>query len=841
MSLVTVIWSMVASACLTMAGMHWLVWYKQRTEWANLLFAVTAMSTAIFAGTELWMMRAETPADLAMAIRWAHVPIWLVLVALVGFVRLYLRAGRAWLAWSFVGLRTLSLLLDFLTGQNLNYQEISAVRRIPFLGEPVSVAIGAPNPWMLVSQLGSLALILFVADAGVTVWRRGDRRKALLVGGSIVFFVLGGQVQTILVFWGSVQAPVIVSLFYLGIVTAMGYELSHDVLRAALLGRELRESEERMELAAGAAELGVWTWDIARDEIWATDDARALFGFTQSEPIDLDRFLRALHSDDREPLTQTLAKSMKGDGEYESEHQVVLPDGQIRWIASRGRVEFDGDGKPIRLRGVSVDISKRKQVEETRNNLAAIVESSDDAISSETLEGMITSWNAGAEKIYGYSASEMIGQHVSTLAPDDLKEEVTGIREQIRRGENLDHLETERVTRDGRRIYVSLTISPIKDEHGLSIGASTIARDITERKAAEHALRNALTDVERLKEQVERENIYLKEEIELEHGFREIIGESKEIKYVFFKINQVAPTDSTVLILGETGTGKELVARAIHGASRRSDRPLVKINCAALPANLIESELFGHEKGAFTGAHAKKVGRFEVADGATLFLDEIGELPLELQSKLLRVLQEGEFERLGSSRSIKVDVRIIAATNRNLKAEVQKGLFREDLWYRLDVFPITIQPLRQRKEDIPLLVNFFVDKFNRQLGKFVKTISPATLEALQKYDWPGNVRELANVVERAIISSQSNVLRLAERVDGVAQRNGHSVALKSLEDVERHHILTVLEECNWRIQGPRGAANILKLNSSTLRTRISKLGISKPTIRSKDSHEADLT
>jgi signal transduction histidine kinase len=244
MSWVTVIWSMIAAACLTMAGVHWLVWSKQRTQWANLLFSVTAMATAIFAGTELWIMRAETPAELAMAMRWAHVPIWLVLIALVWFVRLYLRAGRVWLAWSFVGLRTLSLLLNFLTGQNLNYREISAVGRIPFLGEPVSVAIGLPNPWMLVGQLSSLALILFAADASVTVWRRGERRKAVLVGGSVVFFVLGGTVQAMMVFWGILHMPIMVSLFYLGIVMAMGYELSQDVLRGAEVGRELRESEQ---------------------------------------------------------------------------------------------------------------------------------------------------------------------------------------------------------------------------------------------------------------------------------------------------------------------------------------------------------------------------------------------------------------------------------------------------------------------------------------------------------------------------------------------------------------------------------------------------------------------
>ena len=355
--------------------------------------------------------------------------------------------------------------------------------------------------------------------------------------------------------------------------------------------------------------------------------------------------------------------------------------------------------------------------------------------------------------------------------------------------------------------------------------------DVTERRTTEEALRVALAEVHQLKDQLQQENIYLRDEIRLEYEFDEIVGNSDEIKYVLFKVQQVAPTDATVLILGETGTGKELIARAIHGASARKDRPLVKINCATLPASLIESELFGHEKGAFTGAHGRKMGRFEVADGATLFLDEIGELPLELQSKLLRVLQEGEFERLGSSHTKKVDVRIIAATNRNLKVEVQNGLFREDLWYRLNVFPITVPPLRQRKRDIPALVSFFVNRFNRKLGRVVKTIPPRTLQTLEHYYWPGNIRELANVVERAIINSDSTVLKLADKLEGseaVSTDFVQSRTIASLEEVERQHILNMLDLCDWRIEGVNGAAEILGINASTLRSRMSKLGIKRP-------------
>jgi chemotaxis protein methyltransferase CheR len=340
-----------------------------------------------------------------------------------------------------------------------------------------------------------------------------------------------------------------------------------------------------------------------------------------------------------------------------------------------------------------------------------------------------------------------------------------------------------------------------------------------------------LAEVGRLKDQLQQENIYLREQVQLDHEFAEIVGNSAEIKYVLFKIQQVAPTVATVLIQGETGTGKELVARAIHSSSARKDRPMLQINCATLPASLIESELFGHEKGAFTGATSRKIGRFEVADGSTLFLDEIGELPLELQPKLLRVLQEGEFERLGSTQTQKVDVRIIAATNRNLKAEVEKGAFREDLWYRLNVFPITVPPLRDRALDIPMLVNFFVNRFNRKLGRSVETISSKTLSALEAHRWPGNVRELANVVERAMISSNGIILELADKLDTdkpESSTNGSERTLTRLEDVERDHIITILNSCKWRIEGEQGAAQVLGINSSTLRSRMLKLGINRP-------------
>ena len=340
-----------------------------------------------------------------------------------------------------------------------------------------------------------------------------------------------------------------------------------------------------------------------------------------------------------------------------------------------------------------------------------------------------------------------------------------------------------------------------------------------------HQAETSLFEIKKLKEQLEAERAYLQEEIKLEYNHENIIGQSNAINYIFYKVEQIAGTDTNVLILGETGTGKELVARAIHGLSLRKDRALVKMNCAALPSNLIESELFGHEKGAFTGAHSRRLGRFEVADGATLFLDEIGELPLDLQSKMLRVIQDGEFERLGSSTTIKVDARVIAATNRNMEEEVREGRFREDLWYRLNIFPITMPPLRDRIDDIPLLVNFYIDRISKKLGKSSKVVPISVLDALQKYYWPGNIRELENVLERAVISSSGPKLRLVDQL-----KKPHKDLIRSgqtLADVEREYIIQVLEQVHWKVSGKNSAAEILGLERSTLRARIRKLNIHK--------------
>ena len=349
--------------------------------------------------------------------------------------------------------------------------------------------------------------------------------------------------------------------------------------------------------------------------------------------------------------------------------------------------------------------------------------------------------------------------------------------------------------------------------------------DITERKQMEEQLQARLLEIERLKQELELENIYLREETKHLFGHEEVVGQGDTMREVLAQVDQVARTDSTVLIVGETGTGKELIARAIHNLSRRKDRPLVTVNCASLPPSLIESELFGREKGAYTGAMTMMKGRFEFADGSTLFLDEIGELPLEVQAKLLRVLEEGRFERLGSSRTVHVDVRILAASNRDLAHDAHAGKFRKDLYYRLNVFPIAIPPLRERSEDIPLLAWSFVREFGKKMGKRIESIPRRTMEALRRYPWPGNVRELRNVIEHAMIISEGKTLGV--RMPALAAEE--PVPSPALDEVERKHILSGLEKTRWRLAGEGGAAEQLGLKRTTLQARMKKLGIKRAT------------
>lgn len=443
-------------------------------------------------------------------------------------------------------------------------------------------------------------------------------------------------------------------------------------------------------------------------------------------------------------------------------------------------------------------------------------------------EGALRYVSPSCERITGYTVEQFMESPSlieEIVFPEDRKaweENHRIVREECKEQESQFRI----TRRDGVVRWIESVCQIVRDDNDRVTGFRSSNRDITERKKNEEELQAALDSIEKYKEKLEAESSYLAAEIALVSNYENIIGNSNALQYVLFKIEQIAATDTSVLVLGETGTGKELIARAIHKNSRRNQRSLIKVDCSALPANLIESELFGHERGAFTDAHKKRAGRFEIADGSTIFLDEIGELPMDLQTRLLRILQDGEFERVGSSKTVRVDVRIIAATNRDLEKDVADGRFRKDLWYRLNVFPITAPPLRDRLEDIPQLATHFMKNFARKQGKEITTIPSSTMKNLQQYHWPGNVRELENVIERAVISSSDHKLRLADELRTAQSQTRTS--FKTLEEMERDYITQVLKQTNWKVSGKNSASEILQLNRSTLRAKMKKLAIIKP-------------
>jgi PAS domain S-box-containing protein len=442
-------------------------------------------------------------------------------------------------------------------------------------------------------------------------------------------------------------------------------------------------------------------------------------------------------------------------------------------------------------------------------------------------KGIVKYVNPYFLKLTDYSLNEILNKDwFSIFIPSAQHKKIEGAFQNVLQKQEHPHYQNTILLKNGQQRMIYWSNVPLYDIDGTVEGVIGIGSDITN----EHA---ALKEIEQLKNRLQEENIYLREEIILDQNYQDIIGQSDVLRYALARVEQVAGTDMTVLIEGETGVGKELFARAIHHNSPRKNRTLIKVNCATIPPNLIESELFGHEKGSFTSAHKLRRGRFELADNGSLFLDEIGELSLEIQSKLLQVIEDGSFERIGGQETIKVNVRIIAATNRILKDEISAGRFREDLYFRLNGYPISIPPLRKRKEDIPLLVQNFTEIFAREVGKNISKISKNTMDILCAYSWPGNIRELRNVIERAVIASSGDKLKLADNLfphsasSGQNSENGEN-SLKGLQEVERDYIIKILERCSWRINGDQGAAKILKLHPNTLRNRMIKLNISRP-------------
>ncbi len=489
--------------------------------------------------------------------------------------------------------------------------------------------------------------------------------------------------------------------------------------------------------------------------------------------------------------------------------------------------------KKLERKLVELEEASKREAElssEAAKNLIkyrAIFDNANDALII-TNSQVIIECNTQASQLFGLDKMELIGKSFWLLSSEyqlDGKSSIITWKEKLNEVHRKKNLVFEWTVRnsEGNLIDVEIGLSSflLNDETHYLL----VLRDLTERKQHAFELRKAYREISKLKEKLENENIYLKSELKQVFNFENILTNNEKFKETLEMIGNVSLSDSTVLILGETGTGKELIARAIHQLSKRNKAPLIKINCAAIPPTLIESELFGHEKGAFTGAIQRKIGRFEMANGGTLFLDEIGDLPFDLQTKLLRVLQEGEFERVGGRESIKVDVRIIAATNRDLSEMINKGEFRQDLFYRLNVFPVHVPPLRDRKDDIPLLVEHFVEVYSKKMNKSIKKISKNTLNKLMAYNWPGNIRELENIIERAVVISTGDKLVIGDWLEETTDVKPKGFV--SLDQYEKDYIEKVLAHTKGKISGKGGAAEILGMKPTTLQSRMIKLGIKR--------------
>ena len=601
----------------------------------------------------------------------------------------------------------------------------------------------------------------------------------------------------------------------------------------------LRQTETYLAAAQRLSRTGSFGWNAKSGDIFWSDETFRIFGCEPTVKPTLDLVMERTHPADRALVQQVVDRASTDASGFEFEHRLLLPDGPVKWLRVVAHPANGNAAAGVRFVGAVTDVTDGKRADEAlRESEERFRTMADTLAEAIWIRGLgperVLYVSPSFERIWGLQLVEL-RQHprlwTDAIHPDD-KVRVVDLYARWIAGDDVPYHDVEyRIIHpdgDVRWIHDRGVLS--RDHEGRPIRASGISADITDRKRAQERLQEALGEIKKLKDQLYEENVALKEEIDKNLMFEEILGESHTLRRVLGLVAKVAPTDSTVLITGETGTGKELIARAIHKRSQRAARPFVSVNCAAVPPSLIASELFGHERGAFTGATERRLGRFELADGGTIFLDEIGELPPEMQIALLRVLQEREFERVGGTRAIAANVRVIAATNRDLPVSIAGGTFRRDLYYRLNVFPLEMPPLRDRKEDVPLLVEYFVGRFSKEAGKRIRNIARETLDRLTSYDWPGNVRELQNVIERAVIVCESDTLIVDESWLS-RPASATTAASASLGDAliarERQMIEAALAKTKGRVSGPSGAAARLSLPASTLESKIRALKIRK--------------
>jgi PAS domain S-box-containing protein len=610
---------------------------------------------------------------------------------------------------------------------------------------------------------------------------------------------------------------------------------AREIVERKQADEKLRRSEAYLAEAQRLSHTGSFGWSSSTGEVYWSPETFRIYGYELESKITIDKVLDRIHPEDRAVLHGLIERISREKIEFDFEHRLLMPDHSIKYLHVVGRPSDDAND--WQFKGAVTDITERKQADAALRRSERYLSEAQRLARSGSwawdVRSNETFWSPGMYRILQYEPDEIKPSVLAFLArvhPEDRSRIEERVRLESMHKERVDSESDYRVVLpDGTTRHFHSIANRVVNESGDVTEVFGTTMDVTEQREAQLALETAFEQIKVLKDQLYNENIALREEVDRSSMFEEIVGESPALQEVLADVVKVAPTDSTVLVTGETGTGKELIARAIHKRSQRAGRAFVSVNCAAIPSSLIASELFGHEKGAFTGAIQRRLGRFELAEGGTIFLDEIGELPADVQIALLRVLQEREFERVGGAKLIRANVRVITATNRNLRAAMEAGTFRKDLYYRLNVFPIEMPPLRKRKEDIPLLVEYFIDRYATKAGKKIRDISKATLHRLAEYAWPGNIRELQNVIERSVIVCETETFTVDESWLSSKMEAEPSVRplLKIPAAEEKKAIEAALADAQGRISGPTGAAAKLGIPASTLDSKIKALKINK--------------
>ena len=688
---------------------------------------------------------------------------------------------------------------------------------------------------LLIVPLTAVFTLLIAAFLGLAITRSITGPLGLLVEGSKA--LARGEFQH--------QVPIIGN----DELAQLGQVFNDTAGRLRSLYETLQKSEMYLEEAQCLTHTGSWVWKVAGgDALHLSDEWYRIYGFDPEKGMPgWEERRQRLHPEDRDRWQRTIERAIREKSEYDVEFRILLPDGTVKYIHTVGHPVMDSSGGLMQFVGSSTDITERKLAEQTLRRSEGYLEEAQRLSRSgswawDVRTGAIF-WSQEFFRIYECDPEKTKPSWsyiLERVHPED--------RQGVEQRAKMESTQKERVDSegdfrivfpDGRIKHLHSIAHQVINELGEITEVVGTTMDVTEHYEARAALETAFEQIKELKDQLYKENIALREEVDKVSMFEEIVGSSEPLRRVLIQVAKVAATDSTVLILGETGTGKEMIARAIHRRSKRANRAFIRVNCAAIPPTLIASELFGHEKGAFTGASQRRLGRFELADGGTIFLDEIGELPAETQSALLRVLQEREFERVGGSQSVSVDARVLSATNRDLKAAVKAGTFRQDLFYRLNVFPIQMPSLRERADDIPLLVEYLIERYAKKAGKKMRSIDKKTLRLFQDYSWPGNIRELQNVVERAVVLCDSETFSVEEswlkrELPYESSRlNALSKGLGRLDETkEKEMIEAALAETGGRVSGPSGAAALLGVPRQTLESKIANLGINKHRFKS---------